>query len=120
MLTGRVTPNGLPVVPVSVGGQVFEAILDTGFEGAIQLPSVLLPGINALYVGKQKYALGDGDEADLDVYAVEIDFDATHARVLATLSDHDEILIGTDLLRSYRLTIDFPAGTVCLDRPPPP
>lgn len=49
-------------------------------------------------------------------FNVRIPFDGWIAKVQATFVDGGEILIGTRLLRDYRLTIDFPAGTVLLER----
>jgi hypothetical protein len=47
---------------------------------------------------------------------VDFPFDGGTLRVNATFAQVSEILIGTRLLRDYRLEIDFPARTVQLER----
>jgi hypothetical protein len=51
-----------------------------------------------------------------DVFLVDFPFDGRTLRVQATFVDADEILIGTRMLRDYRLRIDFPARTVAIDK----
>lgn len=51
-----------------------------------------------------------------DCYWVEFPFDGELVRVLATFAPGDEILIGTRLLRDFRLEIDFPARALVLQR----
>ena len=51
-------------------------------------------------------------------YWLDVDLEG-HSLVVETIFlDGDEILLGVDALRDYRLVIDFPAGTVALDRTP--
>jgi hypothetical protein len=41
MLQGRVRPDGTPVVLWPVAGSTWTAIVDTGFNGDLELPEVL-------------------------------------------------------------------------------
>ena len=51
-----------------------------------------------------------------DTYLVSFTLDG-HTQTVETLfGDSDEILLGVEALRDYRLVIDFPVGTVTLDR----
>jgi hypothetical protein len=47
---------------------------------------------------------------------VEFPFDGEVLAAEATFVPDDSILIGTGLMSQYRLTIDFVAGTVLLER----
>jgi hypothetical protein len=47
---------------------------------------------------------------------LEFPFDGEFHPVQATFVETQRVLIGTRLLRNYRLTIDFPAGTLLLER----
>jgi hypothetical protein len=47
-------------------------------------------------------------------WLVDFAFDGTIVRAQVTFVDGDEILIGTRILRVYRLHVDFPAQTVTL------
>ncbi|HEX3998635.1 MAG TPA: hypothetical protein VHX65_08820 [Pirellulales bacterium] len=55
-------------------------------------------------------------ESKRTVFLADFPFDGQTVRVQATFADGDEILIGTGMLRDYRLRIDFPARTVAIDR----
>jgi hypothetical protein len=50
-------------------------------------------------------------------FHVDFPFDGQTVRVQATFVDGDEILIGTRMLRDYRLRIDFPARTMVIENP---
>jgi hypothetical protein len=50
------------------------------------------------------------------VYAVDFPFDGRTVEAEATFSDSEDILLGTRLLRNYRLSINFVARTVRLQR----
>lgn len=41
MIEGNVTPDGVPVVTVHVANRFREAIVDTGFNGHLELPDDL-------------------------------------------------------------------------------
>ena len=47
MITGSITPDGVPVVTPTVAGTTWTAIIDTGFNGDLELPSGLQPFVNA-------------------------------------------------------------------------
>jgi hypothetical protein len=51
-----------------------------------------------------------------DLYLVDFPFDSQSMTALASFAPVRDILIGTRLLRDYRLEIDFPARTVRLER----
>jgi clan AA aspartic protease len=116
MVTGSVTPDGVPVVVLPVAGQDWRAVIDTGFNGELELPEKLFHALQPLLFKQMIYQLGSGQTAQEDVFLVDFPFDGQTTAAEATFVDSDEILIGTRLLRDYRLEIDFPAGTVRLER----
>jgi hypothetical protein len=63
-------------------------------------------------------AEGAGQIVDEDTYGVDFPLDGHTLIVEATFVSGTEILIGTHLLRQYRLEINFPARTVLLERVP--
>ncbi len=63
-------------------------------------------------VGRQAFELADGGRVFLDVYLGEITFGRRRRRVLVTLTDAHDSLVGTGLLHGARLTIDFRRATV--------
>lgn len=58
-------------------------------------------------------------QVEEDVFLVDFPFDGRNVRAQATFADGDDILIGTGLLQSSRLRIDFPARTVVIENRPP-
>jgi predicted aspartyl protease len=116
VLSGEVTPEGVVLVHLPVAGQDWPAAIDTGFNGQLELPESLFHSLRPLFTGPVEYELAAGQTAVEDVFSVDFPFDGEVLAADATFVDGDTILIGTGLLRDYRLEIDFPAGTVRLER----
>ena len=116
MLTGTVTDDGVPQLLLAVAGQSWPATIDTGFNGELELPDHLRHAVNARFIGSIHVALGGGQHVEEDVYLVDFPFDGETLLAEATFVPGQEILLGTHLLRRYRLTIDFPAQMVQLER----
>ncbi|HUQ70552.1 MAG TPA: hypothetical protein VM165_13565 [Planctomycetaceae bacterium] len=115
MIEGRVTDEGVPTIKIHVGLQWYEAIIDTGFNGELELPERLRSLVNPQLVGRVTSLLAANQRVEEDVYLVDFPFDGRTIRAQATFADGDEILIGTGLLQNYRLRIDFPARSVALE-----
>jgi predicted aspartyl protease len=116
VLTGTVTDDGVPQILLAVAGQPWPAIIDTGFNGELELPDHLRHAVNARFIGRIPVALGGGQHIEEDVYLVDFPFDGETLLAEATFVPGQEILLGTHLLRQYRLAIDFPARTVQVER----
>ncbi len=91
-------------------------MIDTGFNGELELPERLRSNVNAQFVGRLTSLLAADQRIEEDLYLVDFPFDGRIVRVQATFVTGDEILIGTEMLGDYRLEIDFPAQTVSLER----
>ena len=117
MIEGIITEDGVPAIEVQDGGQRWRAVIDTGFNGELELPERLLFHVNAQFVGRVTSLLAANQSVEEDVYLVDFYFDRKNVRVQATFVDGDEILIGTEMLQDYRLQIDFPAQAVIVERP---
>ena len=116
MIAGIVTEDGVPVIDVGAGGQQWQAIIDTGFNGDLELPERLRPRVNARLVARATSLLAANQQIEEDVFLVDFPFDGQTVRAQATFVDGDEILIGTRMLRDYRLRIDFPARAVTIEK----
>lgn len=101
---------------MGAGSQRWQAIIDTGFNGELELPEQLRPHVNAQFVGRATSMLAANQRIEEDVYLVDFQFDCRMTRVQATFAVGDHVLIGTRMLRDYRLQVDFPAGTVVIER----
>ena len=52
MIEGIITEDGVPAIEVEVGGHRWLAIIDTGFNGELELSERLRPHVNAQFVGR--------------------------------------------------------------------
>lgn len=116
MIHGIVTDNGVPTIEVEAGGERWDAIVDTGFNGDLQLAERLRPHVNAQFVGRANSVLAANQVIEEEVYLVDFPFDGRIVRAEATFAIGNVTLIGTRLLREYRLQVDFPTGTVEIEQ----
>ncbi len=116
MIDGLVGEDGVPTIEVQLGGQRWRAIIDTGFNGELELPERLRVHVNAQFVGRVTSLLAANQRIEEDVFLVDFPFDGRTVRVEATFANSDETLIGTGMLQPYRLSIDFPSRTVAIQR----
>lgn len=116
MITGGVTEEGEPVVLLPVAAQTWPAVIDTGFNGDLELPEALRELVDARYVTQTEWLLAGGQRITEDSYRVKFPFDGQSVVAEATFVPDGNILLGTHLLRHHRLTIDFVAKTLLLER----
>ena len=117
MIQGVVSPKGVPTILLPIAGQEWAATIDTGFNGDLELPEVLRPSVNIVgYIGLLEFALAGGQTIEEDVYLVDFPFDGEVIEAEVTFVADSQILIGTYLLRDYRLQVNFVTRTVELER----
>jgi predicted aspartyl protease len=116
MIVGTISADGIPIIILSIAGREWPAIIDTGFNGDLELPEDLRTTLNPRHVGRVTSALAGGQRIEEDVYIVAFPFDGQILQAEATFVADSHILIGTHLLRHYQLHLDFVAQTVQLTR----
>ncbi len=116
MIQGTVTTDGIPTVSLTVAGTAWPATVDTGFNGDLELPEALRPFVNPRFLAPTEWLLAGGQRIVEDTYEVEFPFDGDTLAAEATFVPGSTILIGTGLMAQHRLTIDFLAGRVLLER----
>jgi len=119
MIEGTVTDDGVPLIQLPIGDRECPAIIDTGFNGGLELPESCRDAVNPQFRGRMVSFLAGGIKIEEDAYQVKLLFDGIPTEAEATFVDSEAILIGTALLASHRLAIDFPAQTVKLERATP-
>ena len=102
MIVGEVSDDGVPIVILKFIGREWSAIIDTGFNGDLELPSELRGKLNDQPVGRVKSKLASGQVVEEDA--------------IATFSPDSQLLIGTNLLGDYFLEIKFASKSVRLER----
>jgi predicted aspartyl protease len=113
---GHVTPEGEPIVLLPIAGRTWRAIIDTGFNGDLQLPEEVRDFVNPRFLQEIESQLAADQWVVEDLYAVDFAFDGAPVNAEATFVQSSDILVGTGLLRHHRLEIHFPARTVLLER----
>lgn len=116
MIHGTVSEDGVPVIELEIAGQRWTAIIDSGFNGDLELPTHLQGKISAQFAGRAKSLLAAGQQIEEDVFLVDLQFDGSLIKAEATFAPANELLIGTNLLRNHRLLVDFPNKTVLVER----
>jgi clan AA aspartic protease len=114
MITGVVTADREPRVRVTVRGpdgqeQDLEAVIDTGFDGSLALPSVVIAALGLPWRRRGRALLADGRETLFDIHEATIIWDGEPRRVAVDAVDASP-LIGMRLLEGYELTIQVVLG----------
>jgi predicted aspartyl protease len=116
MIRGSVADSGTPTIFLSIGDKNWSTIVDTGFNGDLELPLALKGVLDCHYAGRVRCELAGGHIVHDDVYVVELPFDGQNveAHVLFTVGGIP--ILGTNLMLKCKhvLTVDFVSGDVQL------
>jgi clan AA aspartic protease len=114
MITGVVTADHQAIIRLSVRGptgqeQEIDAIMDTGFDGWLSLPSSLIVLLSLVWRQRGRALLADGRESVFDIYEGTVIWDGQDHRIPVHEAETTP-LIGMSLLHGYELTIQAHAG----------
>jgi clan AA aspartic protease len=114
MITGTVNARHeilvrLPVRNATGVEQEVEAILDTGFNGALSLPPVLIVSLGLTWIMRGKAIVANGKQEEFDIYAATVIWDGV-ARFVLVLEIDSAPLLGMDLLIGYDLRVRVSVG----------
>ena len=99
----------LPLQDLSGQTREVEAVVDTGFNGYLTLPPMLMEDLELPVVGDGEAVLADGSEAAFDVYGVTVLWDGQPMYV-ETGAVGVDALVGMALLDGHNLNIDVEDG----------
>jgi clan AA aspartic protease len=109
-----------PKIDINVAGTRSEvpvtAILDTGFDGYLCLPTALAVNLGLELVAEPSVELADGTMKKQLVFLGTATILSRTTPVMIYLTESDDALVGTSLLEDCVLTIDFPRESVRLRR----
>ena len=114
MITGSINASAEAVISLMVGGpqgraQEIAAIVDTGFNGWMTLPSALVRTLRLPFRGSGLATMADGTETLFDIYEGTVIWDGQPRQVSVHVSDSDP-LVGMGLLYGFELNIHVVAG----------
>ena len=114
MIEGAVNANleavvTLPLQDSSGQTREVEAVVDTGFNGYLTLPPMLMEDLKLPVVGDGEAVLADGTQAAFDVYGVTVLWDGQPMYVETGAVGVDP-LVGMALLEGHNLNIDIEDG----------
>ena len=115
-MSGEIDYEITPILRLMIGDQEWIAVIDTGFNGDLELPERLRDEFATELFGESRTILGGGTVITEDLFRIDFPFDGEDVPALAAFAPVDQSLIGTHLLRNYRLDINFVARTVLLEK----
>lgn len=110
MLTGRITAEREAVVRFQVLGPAgqataVEAVIDTGFDGYLTLPAVLIRDLDLPFLGTTTATLGDGNSVSMALHLASVAWEEEPGEVLV-LAAEGGVLAGMALLAGNRVILD--------------
>lgn len=121
MITGIVNADFEPIIPLSVfgfDGKIYtqDAVIDTGFNGWLSLPTDLITRLNLRWKRRGRAILGDGSECVFNVYEAVVVWDGVPLTIPIDEAD-SEPLVGMSLMEGYQLMVQvFEGGSVELHK----
>lgn len=118
-MKGKVNSHNEVTVRIRAYGRLgrrrsMTAVVDTGYSGAITLPPRVIRALGFRHVGLSDAELGDGRTATFDVFAGRINWNGTRLVVEVDAANTDPLL-GMELLKGFRLSVDVkPGGDVTI------
>ena len=114
MIEGVVNADYEAIVTLPLRGpagqeQEIEAVVDTGFNGYLTLPSASVAELGLTLLGNVQAELANGSWDDFDVYGVSVLWDG-QPRYVPTDQTDATPLVGMALLDSHSLYVDVEDG----------
>ena len=108
-IQGKVTAAHEPVVVLQTlpKKRKISVLIDTGFSGELCLSPEIIHRMGFERVGREAYVLADSQIVHADIYKAEILW-FNHSRSVEVIAlDSPQGLLGTQLLQSCTLTVNF-------------
>jgi clan AA aspartic protease len=114
MIIGVVTDRREAVIRLRVHGpagqdQEIEAIIDTGFDGWLSLPSSIVAQLGLMWRRRGRALLADGSESVFDIYEATVDWDGEIRRIPVDQAETVP-LVGMSLHEGSELVVQVQRG----------
>lgn len=120
MIRGKISSDLVPSIPLTLLSdsgyrREIQAVLDTGFNSELTVPSRLIGEFGMKPLGNVRMFLGDGSEHLCPTYEATIEWDGLPMVVVAEACDLAP-MVGMSLLRGYRVIMDVePDGELTIE-----
>jgi clan AA aspartic protease len=84
-------------------------VIDTGYNGALSMPRALVTAAALPRLAPRSVTLGDLSQRVLDFYDAHVHWDGQRRKIRVLCVDGDPLL-GTALLKGYKLDAEFRSG----------
>jgi clan AA aspartic protease len=109
--SGRVTAGREALLRLRLSvGETVECLVDTGFTGALVLPQELVTRLNLPIVGREVFEMVGGRRFVAGVALAEVEWLGRRRTFRVIIAE--DILLGTEMLDSCHLAVDYVAHTV--------
>lgn len=120
MIEGIVNNSDEPIIKLEIilsrnSSRKVNAVIDTGFNGYISIPTAFIEESDWDFLGTEEYELANGDIVGEKVYIGRIFFDGDELKVFSLTNRSSDILIGTKILKNKILKIDFRNSKVTIE-----
>jgi clan AA aspartic protease len=114
MITGTVNAQLEATIRLTIHGpagqqQDVEAVVDTGFTGALTLPPAIIASLGLAWDSRGTALMANGSLEQFDIYSGTVIWDGAPRNVLIESADTDP-LVGTRLLDNHELRIEVTVG----------
>jgi len=108
-----------PVVRTQLDSIDVEMLVDTGFDGGLIIPSQIVDQLKPRFEGIDELQSVTGEKIFAEAYSIEIGWLGTVIRVPIVVSSKiNEAILGSQMLKNCRLTIDYGHRTVTIVESP--
>jgi len=120
MIEGIVNNFDEPIIKLNINipnnkSKKVNAIINTGFNGYISIPTILIEQSKWDFIGTEEYELANGDIVEEKIYLGKIIFDGDEIKVISLTNRTKDVLIGTKVLKNKILKIDFKNSKVIIE-----
>jgi len=117
-IEGRIDDLLSPRLKVKVAGLrgviELDAIVDTGFNGDLCIPVTLAVQLGLILEYVHEVELADGSRKRVPVYSCDVELNGLKRRAEVILTDGTDALIGVNMLKTSRITINYIARKVIM------
>jgi clan AA aspartic protease len=102
-----------------VGGDPQQCVIDTGFDGALILPTSVVTSLGLPVIARLVFELVGGARMSADVALGEVEWLGERRSVEVIISEGNDALVGTEMLELAKLIVDYPNRSVTISQAAP-